>query len=195
MPTKRPPLRTGPPQAKALAYKYMVFVEQLIKDLLSKNENVLASSDRELLKSARKTLRPAFQQQVKYFFEPMHASEPWVGNAGYWALYQVMQATNLGCSSAIIRDSVRDYLTSILAAQTAQKQAAMARQALAAKRAPQKSETLAAVRAAVKKTPAKPTRSEAYARLLQPLVKERLGRNVSVSTVRRCVTAILEERT
>ena len=74
-------------------------------------------------------------------------------------------------------------------------QAKIARRALADNMAPQKSETLAAVRAAIEKTPAKPTRSEAYALLLQPLVKERLGRNVSVSTVRRYVTAILEGRT
>jgi hypothetical protein len=80
-------------------------------------------------------------------------------------------------------------------AKVKQEQAAMARQALAAKTARQKSETLAAVRAAMEEARVKSTRSEAYARLLQRLVKERLGRDVSVSTVRRCVSAILEERT
>jgi hypothetical protein len=73
-------------------------------------------------------------------------------------------------------------------------QAAMARQALAAKTALHKSETLAAVRAAMEKVSARSTTGEAYARHIQPLVRERLGRAVSVSTVRRYVKAILEER-
>ncbi len=74
-------------------------------------------------------------------------------------------------------------------------QATRAREARAAKSAARRKELLATVRAAMKGTPAKPTRGEAFAKLIQPDVEKRLGRNVSLSTIRRYVEAILKERT
>jgi hypothetical protein len=75
-----------------------------------------------------------------------------------------------------------------------QAQAAAMRRARAPGLASNREATLNAVRAAMKATPARPTQGEAYARLIQPEVEKRLGRPLSVSTIRRYARIILEER-
>jgi hypothetical protein len=70
---------------------------------------------------------------------------------------------------------------------------ALARLRKAEKTAARQAEILSAVQAAMKRTPAKATRGEAYARIIQPEVEKRLGRAVSPSTVRNAVRAALKE--
>jgi hypothetical protein len=74
---------------------------------------------------------------------------------------------------------------------------ATARKALAAKSAPKRDVKLAAVRAAIEATVTKPTRGEAYARLIEPQVNKRLGLEdddkLSIWTIRDAVRAVLTE--
>ena len=60
--------------------------------------------------------------------------------------------------------------------------------------APQREAMLAAVRVAIKGTSTKPTRGEAFARLIQPSVAMHLGRDeVSIWTVRAAIRVALKE--
>jgi hypothetical protein len=74
---------------------------------------------------------------------------------------------------------------------------ATARKALAAKSAPKTEMKFTAVRAAMKATATKPTRGEAYARLIEPEVNKRMGldgyHRLSVWTIRNIVRAIQKE--
>jgi hypothetical protein len=74
---------------------------------------------------------------------------------------------------------------------------AMMRKARDAQSAPEKERMRAAVCAAMKETAAKPTRGEAFARLIEPDVNRSLGHEgedkVSLWTIRGAVRAILEE--
>ena len=70
--------------------------------------------------------------------------------------------------------------------------AALARLRKAEKSAARQAEILSAVRAAMKRTPAKATRGDAFARYIQPEVEKCLGRAVSISTVRNAVRVTLK---
>jgi hypothetical protein len=73
------------------------------------------------------------------------------------------------------------------------RQAQAARRGRAEKFAPRAAQTLEAVRRAMKQTATKATGGEKFARLIHPEVTKRLGRTISIWTVRDAVRALLKE--
>jgi hypothetical protein len=114
MARKLRPDPVGPPWAKTAVYDYVVFLETLINELLTRTEVQLTSGEKDNLENAVKTLRPAVDLLADRFFEQLRDSQSWVCDAGYMALLEVMQTTNFASSHAIIRDSIKNYLTPII---------------------------------------------------------------------------------
>jgi hypothetical protein len=114
MRTKFRPDPSGLPWAKDALYRYVAFLEKLIKDLLASGEVQLTASEREKLENSARTFRPAVNLLAERYFEPLRASQSWVCDAGYMTLLEVMQATNDASSHAIVRETIKNYLTPII---------------------------------------------------------------------------------
>jgi hypothetical protein len=186
------PLRTGPPWAKDAALKFLDYLEELIKGALSSNELHITSVDRKYLEGAQNTLRPAVDLLVERFFEPIRSTEPWVSDAGYMALLEVLQGAYFTGSRVIISDSIKKFIQ--------ESHAKAARGGKVPRDAARIVTRRAAVREAMKATSAKRSRSLEYAGLIRPDVLKRLGlpedsTSHSVSTIRSDVRAILKETT
>jgi len=190
MRTKFRPDQAGPPWAKDALYRYVAFLEKLIKDLLTSSEVQLTAGERENLEYAVRTFRPAVNLLAERYFEPLRASQPWVCDAGYMTLLEVMQATNFASSHAIIRDTVKSFVQ--------RSHAKAARDRRASLNASEIERRRAAVREAMKTTSTKPRKSSEYAGLIRPVVLKRLGltegsKSPSASTIKGDVRAILKE--
>ena len=186
------PLPTAPPYAKAALFEYVDHLERLITGSLTASGVKLADVEKENLEYALKTLRPAVDLLAERFFEPIRATEPWVSDAGYYALLEVMYGTNFASSHAIIRDTVKSFVQ--------RSQVKTARDRWATLSASEIERRRAAVREAMKARGAKRARSLEYARLIRPDVLKRLGlpedsTSPSASTIKSDVRAILKEAT
>jgi len=186
------PLRTGPPWAKTALFEYVDFLEKLIGGLLNASDVKLTAVEREHVENALKALRPAVDFLGQWFFEPRRATEPWESDAGYWALLEVIQATNFASSHAIIRDTVKSFV------QRSQVKTAQDRRATL--NASEIERRRAAVREAMRAGGTNCARSLEYAGVIRPDVLKRLGlpkdsTSPSASTIKSDVRAILKETT
>jgi hypothetical protein len=178
---------------EAGARSFVNHIETIAKSSLENGGTVLTDDDKEALEYAIQRLRPPFDQLAKWFIESRKESSPEHVGFGYEQIWELMAAAFLAGRSGTVTSSARAYFTPEIIHDFEERRAAAARQALAAKSAPQKHATLAAVRIAIKETAAKPSGGEAFARLIQTDVQKRLGRRVSVWTIRETVRAILKE--
>jgi hypothetical protein len=182
------PDRTGPPWAKDAVYNYVAFVEKLVNELLSKNDDVSAN-DREQLEFAVSSLRSEVDWLAGRFIEPMRTSHSWLADGGYMALLLVMQAVNVGCSHTIIRDNLKNHLES----------AFVNARAMAARKAreDQREVRRQAVRQIMEKEKrTRPAISIEYAGIIRDELIKLLpagSKKPSVSTIRSDVRAILKE--
>src|SRR5271166_3322067 len=119
MRTKFRPDPAGPPWAKDALYRYVAFLEKLIKDLLTSSEVQLTAGEKENLEDAVRAFRPAVNLLAERYFEPMRASQSWACDAGYMTLLEVLQATNFASSHGIVRDSIKNYLTPMISREVA----------------------------------------------------------------------------
>jgi hypothetical protein len=142
----------------------------------------LADSEKSQLKTSLELLKHSFER-LNSLFSKYAGTDSFEVARYYMDMMYLIRSTFFIGSCATISD------TSQLFAERAQ--VAIAREAAKEKF----EETKAAVRIAMQKTAAKATRGKAYAKYIQPTVVEDLGRMVSVSTIKRCVGVILEERT
>ena len=142
----------------------------------------LAEAERSELKTSLSLFRHSINRLNSLFAKSLDSNR-FEEAAYYMDMMYLMRSTFFIGSCATISD------TSQLFAERAQ--VAVAQAGAQAKAAA----TLAAVRIAMKKSAAKATLGEAFAKHIQPTVVEELGRKVSVSTIKRCIGVILKERT
>jgi|SRR5271166_2780069 len=163
------------------AQAYLVLIEEFVTHALP--TEVLTTFERKTVQQSRSALRASFEAIVDLIIDFSLNEKPKSTDILYQTMLSLMSNSFLLGSITRVSNAARTV--------TKREQAEIARTARSENSA--RDATLAAVRAAMQETSTKPTRGEAYANFIEPHVSKRLGRKVSVSTIRNAVRAILEE--
>ena len=177
--------RIEPIDNRKAAEAYLVFIEDFATRALA--TEVLTTGERKTVEQSRRALRASFGAIVDLIIDLSLKEKPKSTDILYQAMLALMSNSFLLGSITRVSNAARTV--------TKKEQAETARTARSQNSA--RDARLAAVRAAMEATVTKPTRGEAYARLIEPDANKRLGLEgddkLSIWTIRSDVRAILEE--
>ena len=196
------PTPIGFPDAKKCAEKFLEDTAWLIENALNeRNAGFLDEKDRDALEYARKYLRPAFEELVKWFVIPAAELRPLTLEYGFEKLWMLMSCCQIAGSRGIVSNSVENYLAPIIREKTQQQQGALARGKKAEGDAVKKAKLVSAIKKVVGSNDI--TVSEKFAKELRPdilkhlrIVEEKGGRCwPKVGTIKAALSAIKKEKT
>ena len=196
------PTPIGFAQSRKGAFEQLELVEGLIENALNEcNAGFLDEKDRDALEYARKYLRPAFEELVKWFVIPAAEQRPLTLEYGFEKLWMLMSCCQIAGSIGIVSNSVENYLAPIIGVKKQQQQGALARGKKAEEDAVKKAKLVSAIKKVVGSNDIKV--SEKSAKNLRPellkllrIDEEKEGRCwPKVGTIKATLSAIKKEKT
>jgi hypothetical protein len=168
------PTPVGSAHAKKGAEEFLDNVEGLIENALDeRNTGFLDEKERADLEYARRRLRSAFEELVKWFVIPASRQRPHSLEHGFENLWALMACCKIAGSRAGFSESVQNYLTPIIEREKQERLLESARTAKSINDAAKQTELLRAIRDELRSAPF--SVSEKFALKLRPRVLKRLG--------------------